>query len=146
MGLQLNIVTPERELFEGEVDIVLAPGPEGQLGILPNHAPMITTLEPGILTIRQGEEEYSFAIHGGYMQVLAGQVIVLADVGERAGEIDIERAEEARRRAEELLKKEPPPEERAAAVEALQRSLVRLKVARSRRSYRRERPEEQEQQ
>lgn len=133
MGLRLDVVTPERELFSGEVDSVLAPGAEGQLGILPLHAPLITVLAEGELIARQGEEEFIFAIHGGYMQVLQNRVIVLADVGERAEEIDIERAEEARRRAEELLKKEPPPEERTAALLALRRSLVRLRVARRQR-------------
>ncbi|HEY75907.1 MAG TPA: F0F1 ATP synthase subunit epsilon [Thermoflexia bacterium] len=142
MGLQLSIVTPERELFTGEVDSVLAPGMDGEMGILPRHAPLIAALKEGVLIARQGEEEMVFAVHGGYMQVLPDRVIVLADVAERAEEIDIERAEAARRRAEELLKKEPPPEMRAEAIAALRRSLVRLRVARRRR-YRieSERPE-----
>jgi F-type H+-transporting ATPase subunit epsilon len=134
--MRLDIVTPERELFTGEVDMVLAPGEEGQLGILPHHTPLITVLAEGELIVRQGEEEFRFAVHGGYMQVLPDRVIVLADVAERAEEIDIERAEEARRRAEELLKREAPPEERVAAMKALRRSLVRLRVARRRRPYR----------
>jgi len=138
----LSIVTPERELFTGEVDSVLAPGMDGEMGILPRHAPLIAALKEGVLIARQGEEEMVFAVHGGYMQVLPDRVIVLADVAERAEEIDIERAEAARRRAEELLKKEPPPEMRAEAIAALRRSLVRLRVARRRR-YRieSERPE-----
>ena len=140
MELRLDVVTPERELFSGEVDSVLAPGADGQMSVLPHHAPLITVLAEGELIARQGEEELSFAIHGGYMQVLPDRVIVLADVAERAEEIDIERAEEARRRAEELLSKEAPPEERAAAMQALRRSLVRLRVARRRR---RRRPPEQ---
>ena len=144
MGLQLDIVTPERELFSGEVDIVLAPGVDGQIGIMPNHVPLITLLSDGVLVTRQGEDELAFAIHGGYMQVLPDQVTVLADVGERAAEIDIERAEEARHRAEELLKKEPPPEQQRAAQLALQRSLTRLKVARRQRRYRRPTPEREE--
>jgi F-type H+-transporting ATPase subunit epsilon len=135
MGLRLDIVTPERELFTGEVDILLVPGVDGQLGILPHHAPLITVLDEGVLIARRGEEEITFAIHGGYMQVLPDHAVVLADVGERAEEIDVERAEEARQRAEELLKKEPPPEEQAVALEALRRSLVRLRVARRRRPY-----------
>ncbi|MBN1179259.1 MAG: F0F1 ATP synthase subunit epsilon [Anaerolineae bacterium] len=142
MKLQLDIVTPERELFSNEVDIVLAPGPEGQIGILPQHAPLITVLDEGLLITRSGEEELTFAIHGGYMQVLPDRVIVLADVAEGAGEIDIERAEAARQRAEELLKKSPPPEEHAAAMKALRRSLVRIKLAR--RSHRPYRPQEEQ--
>ncbi|MBN1955369.1 MAG: F0F1 ATP synthase subunit epsilon [Anaerolineae bacterium] len=142
MGLRLDIVTPERELFTGEVDTVLVPGAEGQLGILPQHAPLITVLDEGVLTARRGAESLAFAIHGGYMQVLSDHVIVLADVAEQAEEIDVERAEEARRRAEELLKKQPPPEEQRAAMAALQRSLVRLRVARRQRPYRPEREPE----
>lgn len=136
MGLRLDIVTPEREVFTGEVDAVLAPGLEGQLGILPRHAPLIAVLTEGELIARRGDEEWIFAVHGGHMQVLPSRVIVLADVAERAEEIDVERAEAARRRAEELLKKAPPPEERMAALDALHRSLVRLQVARRRRAYR----------
>ncbi len=139
MGLRLDIVTPEGELFTGEVDSILAPGYKGQLGILPHHAPLITVLDEGELVARQGEEEMVFAIYGGYMQVLPDRVIVLADVGERASEIDIEREEAARRQAEELLRKEPRPEERAAAQVALRRSLIRLRVARRQRTYRPER-------
>jgi F-type H+-transporting ATPase subunit epsilon len=144
MRLRLDIVTPERELFSGEVDIILAPGVGGQIGILPNHVPMITILEEGMLIARQGETELAFAVHGGYMQVLPDHAIVLADMGERAEEIDIEQAEDARRRARELLSKEPPPEERAAAEMALRQSLVRLRVARRHRRYRPPRREQQE--
>ena len=136
MGLELSVVTPEGELFVGEVDSVLAPGSEGLMGILPHHAPLVTALAVGELVARQGDEEMVFAIHGGYMQVLPDRVIVLADIAERGEEIDVERAEAARHRAEELLKQAPPPEQRVAAMNALRRSLVRLRVARRRRPYR----------
>lgn len=136
MTLQLTVVSPERELFTGDVDEVLVPGAEGQLGILPKHQPLMTLLTEGMLVVRQKQEELVFAIHGGYMQVLPERVIVLADVGERAEEIDLERAEAARQRAEDLLKRQPPPEERAVALQALRRSMVRLRVARRRRAYR----------
>lgn len=99
VGLKLTVVSPERELYSGEVDIVLAPGVEGRLGILPHYAPLITQLEEGELCTRVGEEEYFFAIHGGFMHVLPDEVIVLADVAERAGEIDEARAEAACQRA-----------------------------------------------
>nr|HID12998.1 F0F1 ATP synthase subunit epsilon [Anaerolineae bacterium] len=131
-GLRLTIVSPERELYRGEVDIVLAPGIEGQLGILPKHAPLITQLAEGELCARVGEEEYYFAIHGGFMHVLPDEVIVLADVAERAEEIDVERAEAARRRALQMLST-APPEERRLTEMTLRRSRVRLKVARRRR-------------
>jgi len=134
-GLKLTIVSPERELYRGEVDAVLAPGIEGQLGILPRHAPLITQLAEGELCARVGEEEYFFAIHGGFMHVLPDSVVVLADVAERASEIDVERAEAARRRAVEMLGKLPPEERRLTEV-VLRRSQVRLKVARRRRRRR----------
>ncbi|MFN3762411.1 MAG: F0F1 ATP synthase subunit epsilon [Anaerolineae bacterium] len=133
MGLRLEVVTPEKQLFSGEVDSVLAPGAEGQLGILPHHAPLMSTLSVGELVARRGEDELIFAIHGGFIQVLPDRVIVLADVGERAEEVDIERAERARREAEELLKREPPPELRAEAMMALRKAQLRLRVAQRRR-------------
>jgi F-type H+-transporting ATPase subunit epsilon len=131
-GLRLTIVSPERELFSGTVDIVLAPGIDGQLGILPNHIPLITQLADGELVARAGPEEYYFAIHGGFMHVLPDAVTVLADVAERAEEIDTERAEAARQRALELLSQAPPEERRLTEV-ALRRSYVRLRVAGRRR-------------
>ncbi|MBO9369575.1 MAG: F0F1 ATP synthase subunit epsilon [Chloroflexi bacterium] len=136
MGLQLEVVTPEKQLFSGEVDSVLAPGAEGELGILPHHAPLMAALRVGELVARRGEEELLFAIHGGFIQVLPDRVIVLADVGERADEVDAERAERARREAEELLKKEPPPELRAEAMMALRKAQLRLRVARRQRPRR----------
>jgi F-type H+-transporting ATPase subunit epsilon len=139
--LQLQVVSQEEELFSGEVDIVLAPGEEGQLGILPNHAPLIAQLAIGELVTRAGEEEYAFAVHGGFIHVLPDQVIVLADVAERVEEIDVERAERARQRALETLEKSPPPEERRLTETALRRSRVRLKLAGERRRRRRRRPE-----
>jgi F-type H+-transporting ATPase subunit epsilon len=129
---KLTVVSPEGELYSGEVDMVLAPGIDGQLGILPNHAPLITQLATGELRVRVGEEEYYFAIHGGFMHVLPDAVTILADVAERAERIDIERAEAARQRALEMLS-EAPPEERRLTEVALRRSDVRLRVARRRR-------------
>jgi len=139
--LQLKVVSQEEELFSGKVDIVLAPGEEGQLGILPNHAPLIAQLSIGELVARAGEEEYAFAVHGGFIHVLPDEVIVMADVAERVEQIDVERAEEARRRALEMLQKAPPPEERRLTETALRRSRVRLKLARERRRRRRRRPQ-----
>jgi F-type H+-transporting ATPase subunit epsilon len=130
--LKLTIISPERELYSGEVDIVLAPGVDGQIGILPKHIPLITELSRGELVARAGEEAYYFAIYGGFMHVLSDRVTVLADVAERASDIDIERAEAARQRAMEMLAQAPPEERRLAEI-ALQRSTVRLKIARQRR-------------
>jgi len=135
-GIRLDIVTAERVVFSEEVDVVVAPGIEGQLGILPHHAPLMTTLQPGELRVRQGGEEFSLAISGGFLEVRPDRVIVLADAAERAEEIDISRAEEAKRRAEERLK-QPIPEVDHARVEAsLRRALARLEVVQRRRKRR----------
>ena len=88
-SLKLTVVSQEQELYRDEVDLVLAPGIEGQLGILFHHAPLITQLGVGELQARVGYEEHVFAIHGGFMHVLPDKVIVLADAAERADEIDI---------------------------------------------------------
>jgi F-type H+-transporting ATPase subunit epsilon len=140
-NLRLKVVSQHEQLFSGEVDIVLAPGVDGQLGILPNHAPLITQLAIGELRTRVGDEEYAFAVHGGFMHVLPDEVIVLADLAERVDEIDIERAEAARQRALEMLHKSPPPEERRLTEMALRRSRVRLRLARERRRRGRRRPQ-----
>jgi len=133
--LKLIIVSPERELYSGDVDLVLAPSVDGQLGIFPHHTPLIAQLEEGGLTARVGEEEYVFAIHGGVIHVLPDQVVVLADVAERADEIDLQRADEARQRALETLR-HAPPEQRSVCEVALRRSRVRLRVAKRRRRRR----------
>ncbi len=92
MPIRCEIVTQDRSLYEGEADIVIAPGSEGELGILPNHAPLLTTLEFGILIVKhQGQEEF-FTIAGGILEVRPDVITVLADVGERVDEIDLSRA------------------------------------------------------
>src|SRR5947209_7549907 len=105
--LSLKIVTAEQQVLSEDADMVIAPGGAGELGILPRHIPIITTLKPGELRVKRGGEEQIFAIAGGFMAVRPAEngsaVTVLADAAERAEEIDIARAEEARRRAEQLL-------------------------------------------
>ena len=134
MTIRLDIVTAERVVFSDDVDVVVAPGVEGQLGILPHHAPLMTTLQPGgELVARKGGEEISLAIAGGFLEVRPDHVIVLADAAERADEIDAARAEEAKRRAEEALGRHPTGEEAARIEAALRRSLVRLRVEEKRR-------------
>lgn len=125
---RLDIVTAERVVFSEDVDVVVAPGVEGQLGILPHHAPLMTMLLPGELRIRRGGEEFSLVISGGFLEVRPDRIIVLADAAERVEEIDIARAEEAKRRAEELLSRHAPEVDTARAEAALRRSLARLKV------------------
>ncbi len=134
MPLRLEIVTAEGVVFSGDVDMVVAPGSDGELGILPRHAPLITTLSYGELHVRRGEETLYFAIGGGFMEVLPYQVTVMADSAERAEEIDLERAEAARRRAEERLRdRSKSAEELAKAQASLRRSMVRIKVAQAQR-------------
>jgi F-type H+-transporting ATPase subunit epsilon len=133
--LHLEIVTIERKVFDDEVNMVVAPGSAGVLGILPRHAPLLTSLNFGELQIKkEGEEDQFFAIGGGFMEVQPFHVVVLADSAEQAEEIDIARAEAARRRAEELLthaRQDQIDFERAQV--ALRRSALRLKVVRRRR-------------
>jgi F-type H+-transporting ATPase subunit epsilon len=130
--LRLEIVTIERLVYADDVDEVLAPGAMGQLGILPKHAPLITSLETGELLARKEEREVAFAISGGFMEVLDDRVVVLADMAERADEIDIRRAEAARERAARLVHQRLGRIEAARAEAALRRSLTRLRVARHR--------------
>jgi len=130
---RLEIVTAERVVFSDNVDVVVAPGVEGQLGILPHHAPLMTMLLPGELRVRKGGEEFSLAISGGFLEVRPDRIIVLADAAERAEEIDIARAEAAKRRAEEQLKHPTPEVDIAQAEAALRRSLARLKVVERKR-------------
>ncbi|MBM2826154.1 MAG: F-type H+-transporting ATPase subunit epsilon [Dehalococcoidia bacterium] len=131
--LRLEIVTAERSLFSGDVDTVIAPGIEGELGILPNHVPLLTALTYGELVAKKGNEEFSFAIGGGFLEVRPDKVVVLADVAERAEEIDLERAEIARRRAEERVRLRPADIDLVRAEAALRRALIRVRVAERRR-------------
>lgn len=134
MTIRCEIVSQDRTVFEGDVDIVVAPGTDGELGILPHHAPLLTTLAHGMLKIRQQGQEQAFAISGGFMEVRPDIVTVLADAAEHADEIDLARAEEARKRAEESLKHAPRDSEAFLQAEmSLRRSNLRLNVARKRR-------------
>ena len=135
---RLEIVTAERVIYSEDVEVVIAPGVEGELGLLPHHAPLMTILEQGELRFRRGGEEFSLAISGGFLEVRGDKVVVLADAAERADEIDISRAEEAKRRAQERVALRPEGADMARVEAALRRSLVRLRVAEKRR--RRERP------
>ena len=132
-SIRLDIVTAEGVVYSEEVDVVVAPGVEGQLGILPHHAPLMTMLQPGELRVRKGGEEFSLAISGGFLEVRPDRVIVLADAAERSEEIDIARAEEAKRRAQEEISHRLPEVDAAQTEAALRRSLTRLKVVERRR-------------
>jgi len=130
---KLEIVTAEKMVFSDEVSALIAWGVEGQLGILPHHAPLMTMLQPGDLMIRKDKGEEYLAISGGFLEVRPDKVIILADACERVDEIDIARAEEAKKRAQETLKVAPLTIDAAVAEAALRRSIARLKVAERKR-------------
>ena len=132
-GLQLDVVTAERLVYSGDVDLVVAPGSEGELGILPHHAALMTTLKAGALRVKTGAEEVDLAIGGGFLEVRDNRILVLADSAERAEEIDVERAHAAEARARQLLLERGQISELGPAEAALRRSQVRLKVARRHR-------------
>jgi len=130
MPLHLEIVTPERLAYEGEVDAVTVPGSEGELGILPHHAPLVSTLGVGELRIRKGSEVEFFAIAGGFLQVRPDKVVVMAETADLASEIDLERAQEARREAERALESGyHEGADLSAARAQLQQALLRIRVA-----------------
>ena len=137
MATKLDIVTAEQVVFSEDVDVVVAPGIEGQLGILPHHTPLMTMLQPGELLVRKEGEEISLAISGGFLEVRPDRVIVLADAAERADEIDLARAEEAKRRAEERLQQPATEMDIARAEAALRRAMVRLQAVEKSRRRRR---------
>jgi len=127
--LKLDIVTAERVVYSEDVDAVIAPGVEGQLGILPHHAPLMTILQAGELVVRRGGEEDTLAISGGFLEVRPDRVIVLADSAERAEEIDADRAEAAKKRAEQRLMEKPAETDVARVEASLRRALARLTLA-----------------
>jgi F-type H+-transporting ATPase subunit epsilon len=130
MPLHLEIVTPEKLAYQDDVDSVQLPGSEGELGVLPHHAPLITTLGAGELRLRKGGEEESFAIVGGFLQVLPDKVVVMAETADLASEIDLEKAQEARRQAEQAIETGfVEGADLAAARASLQASLIRIRVA-----------------
>jgi len=131
--MKLEIITAERRVFSEEVEALVAPGFEGELGILPHHAPLMTTLQPGELLIRKGGQETYLAVTGGFLEVMGNVVTILADACERSEEIDVERAEAAMKRAQERLAGHSADLDLQRAMSALQRAQVRLKVAQRRR-------------
>ena len=130
MPIKLEIVTPERLVFDETVDGVTLPGSEGELGVLPHHAPLVSTLGVGELRIRVGGQEEWFAIVGGFVQVLPDKVVVMAETADMASEIDLERAQEARQKAEQVLESGyVEGADLAAARASLQAALIRIRVA-----------------
>jgi F-type H+-transporting ATPase subunit epsilon len=110
MTIRCEIVSQDRQVFAGDADMVIVPGVQGEMGILPNHAPLLSTLKLGILRVKYQGQEQIFTIAGGVIEVQPDLITVMADVAENVLEIDVSRAEDAKRRAEELLKQGPPPD------------------------------------
>lgn len=134
--LHLQVVTAERQVIDEEADMVIAPGGAGELGILPRHIPLVTTLKPGVLRILNGAEEEAYAVAGGFMEVRnepvhdvpSSKVIVLAGAAERAAEIDLARAEEAKRRAEQRLAERGSAVDATRAEASLLRAIARIRA------------------
>ena len=129
---KLTIVTAEREVFSEDVDSLQAPGIDGQLGILPNHAPLMTQLQPGEMTVRSGNDENVLVVTGGFLEVLNNNVTILADTAELDVAIDLERAEEAMRRASERVENRQTDVDLSCALQAFRRAQIRVGLARRR--------------
>ena len=132
--MRLDIVTAEKLVYSDEVSSVVAPGAEGQLGILPNHAPLLTSLKPGELKVSKEGEETNIAVSGGFLEVLKNVVTILADTAERAEDIDVERAEAALKRAQEKVNSSESDLDLERAIRALKRSQARVFVSKRKRS------------
>lgn len=132
MPIRVEIVSEDRSVYEGDADVVVVPGVSGEMGILPNHAPLISTLGFGVLKVRYKGEEEVFTISGGIVEVQPNIVTILASAAENVMEIDIARAEDAKRRVEQILMEGPPPDtDTFLALEAaLRRSTLRLDAVR----------------
>ncbi len=126
---RLDIVTPEKVVFSEEVDFVVAPGVDGELGFLPGHTPLVSALKIGELRVHKDGKEIKMAVSGGFVEVKNSRVVVLADTAERADEIDVERAQAAKERAEKRLASKSDDIDLLRAELALKRALNRLKVA-----------------
>jgi F-type H+-transporting ATPase subunit epsilon len=132
MKIKFRIVTPEKTVFEDEIDQVTLPTQEGEITVLPNHIPLISVLQAGELVAKKGGEEIAMAVSGGMVEVRSNEITILADTAERAEEIDIARAEEAKQKAEKLKDERIQTDEAqyATAAAILEKNLVRIKVAR----------------
>ncbi len=132
--LHLQITTPERVIYADDVDEIVLPTPNGEIGVLPHHIPLMSLLSAGEIRIVRGTDTVLLAVSGGFIEVQPNKVVVLADTAERAEEIDEQRAEEARKRAEALLKEKRVDEQEFVALSAqMEKELARLKVVRKRR-------------
>lgn len=134
--VRLEIVTAERLVYSEEVDAVVAPGIDGELGILPRHAPLLTTLDPGEIRVLKDGEESLIAVGGGFLEVMGDKITVLADTAEHAGEIDVQRSEEALKRAQKSVDSGASDMDLERAMATIRKSQARIKVSRHRRRRR----------
>jgi len=130
--IKFKIITPERTVYEDEIDQITLPTADGEITVLPNHIPLISILVPGELDVRKDGEEIAMAVSGGMIEVRGNEMTILADTAERAEEIDLTRAEEARQRAEKLKDEKIRMDETefATAAAIFEKNLARIKVAR----------------
>jgi F-type H+-transporting ATPase subunit epsilon len=132
--LRLEVITPERVVYTDDVDMVIAPATDGYVGILPHHAPLLTTLGPGEFRVKKGGVEEVLAVFGGFMDVRGDRVVVLTEDAEHAEDIDAKQAQDARDRAQQALAAGPmSAADEARARASLQRALVRIRVSERRR-------------
>lgn len=131
--MRLEIITAERQVYSDEVDLVVAPGVDGQLGILPHHAPLMTVLQPGEVVVRKDGSDTYMAVTGGFLEVIGNRVTILADACERSEEIDEARAQAAMERARDRIASQDADLQLERAVADVRRAQVRLNVARRRR-------------
>ena len=127
--IELELVTPERLAFTEQADFVVLPGLEGEIGVLPGHAPLLTQLAAGELRIQRGDNTELFAVSGGFAEVLRDRVRVFAETAEMRGEIDAERARQAAERARKDLQQAANPADLEQAQAALRRALLRLRIS-----------------
>ena len=136
--MRLDVITAEQRIYSDDVEVLVAPGIDGELGILPHHAPLMTALQPGEILIRKDGQETYLAVTGGFLEVMGNQVTILADACERSDEIDEERAQAAMTQAQENLASRTSDLDLEQATAAVRRAETRLLVAKRRRT--RERP------
>ena len=136
--MSVEIITAEQRVFSGDVDVLVAPGIDGELGILPHHAPLMTAIQPGEIMVRVDGQESFMAVTGGFLEVMGNHVTILADAAERSEDIDEERAKKAMEEAKERLSRRTADVDLERAVASVRRAETRLRVAQRRR--RRESP------
>ncbi|MBU1131323.1 F0F1 ATP synthase subunit epsilon [Patescibacteria group bacterium] len=142
MKIKFKIATPERVVYEDEIDQITLPTKVGEITILPNHLPLVSSLMPGEILIKKGNEEMPIAVSGGFVELHNNNLVILADTAERVEEIDIERAEAGRRKAQDTLEKKQDADEVdfTALAAKMEKEMARLKVA---KKYKKLRPSPQ---